>query len=71
MNKTLFLGNMNEQDIKVGMKVISYRGMAGEITHVEDGRDGLDIGILWENGAKSQIWHLWEYANPKIKVILK
>lgn len=61
---------MNEQDIKVGMKLISVKGTPGEILSVEDGRDGLDIGILWENGARSQIWHLWEFTNPKIKVIL-
>ncbi|MAG26452.1 hypothetical protein CMI47_12960 [Candidatus Pacearchaeota archaeon] len=67
----VYLGNLNESDIKVGMKLVSRLGTHGEITHLEDTRGGLDISILWKNGNRSQVWHLEEYTNPRIRVILE
>jgi hypothetical protein len=51
-------------DLKIGDRVIGANGVHGSITRlipVSEARreEDNDIGITWDNGNKSLVWHFW------------
>jgi hypothetical protein len=68
----MFLGNLDRDSLRVGLKLRSAGGVVGTIRNIEWDPDyGPRLQLYWENGSEASLWFVWEQDDPKIYVDLE